>query len=268
MEKKETILTGISFNDFPLEDLKFIYNIYHLKSETLFLNKKELTKSNTGKWNELVYCILAGTQFPVTKLKPIFQKLLDEHYDIIDLLNIGNNIDHTMILAKILKEYGYRYHTQKSKVIYNSALFLTKKYNADISLLIKNNNSDYLMIREVIINNIKGIGIKIANHWLRNVGFDLCTIDIHLRRFLVNLNIANDFPEKAINNSNFILLEQQFHQLSRILEIDLAILQYSIWEYTRDYCVNCKCIYCPLQKRCNKGKDIYHQQNQLNLFNS
>lgn len=254
MDKRKTILTHISFCNYPKDDLRFIANIYIAESKELFRNKSRQTISNIGKWHELVYCILAGTQFPVVKLKPIYQKLINEQSILISLDDIKRLQASSENLAKMLRQNGYRYHTQKSKVIFNAANFFIDYSDGDIIIFITSNNNDYRSIRNVLMKSINGIGIKIASHWLRNIGYDICTIDIHLRRLLLNLGITNDSPNKSLSNENFILLENQFRNLSKILDENLGVLQYSIWEFTRNYCNLNRCWECPLQKRCEKGK--------------
>jgi thermostable 8-oxoguanine DNA glycosylase len=266
VEKKE-ILGNNRITDFNKSDLKIISSVYLSKSKELFKNKFELTKSNEGKWQELVYCILAGSQFPVNKLKIIFPVLFTDYKQLFELKTFktfGQN-ERKIEIARILKKLGYRYHTQKAMTIISAADYFVTQHKSDIKKFISN-NSDVNIIRKTLVKDIKGIGIKIASHWLRNIGLPVCTIDVHLRRLLCNISISNENPEGALKDSDFLILENIFKEWSMILKIDLGILQFSVWEYTRNYCSPLNCSKCPFLAQCKRGKLYSKHHRQLNLF--
>ncbi|MEP7317792.1 MAG: hypothetical protein ABI921_03600 [Panacibacter sp.] len=267
MAKKSSI-TGIKkISDLNKSDLKIISCLYLNKSRELFLNKSISTNTNEGKWREFVYCILAGSQFPVNKLKVIFPILFSNHKSYFELKSFKDIIvaKKRDEIAKILKGLGYRYHTQKATTIINAATYFIERFNSNIEIFLSI-DSDVNLVRKKLVTDVSGIGIKIASHWLRNLGLPVCTIDIHLRRLLFNLNLSNENTEGALKDSDFLFFENIFREWSKILKIDLGVLQFSVWEYTRGYCAPLNCSDCPFLTKCKRGKLFSKQQRQLNLF--
>lgn len=267
MVKKSSIIGIKRISDLNKSDLKIISCIYLNKSKELFLNKSLSTNTNEGKWRELVYCILAGSQFPVNKLKIIFPIIFSNHKSYFELKSFKNinSIKRRNEVAKILKGLGYRYHTQKATTIVNAATYFIKSFNSNIETFLSI-DSDINSIRKKLVAEISGIGIKIASHWLRNLAFPVCTIDIHLRRLLFNLYLSKENTEGPLKDSDFLFLENIFREWSKILKIDLGVLQFSVWEYTRDFCAPFNCKDCPFLTNCKRGKLFSKQQRQLNLF--
>ncbi|MCX6220147.1 MAG: hypothetical protein NTZ69_04095 [Bacteroidia bacterium] len=267
MVKQMSIIGSKRILDFDVSDLKRISCLYLGKSNELFLNKSKLTKTNEGKWREMVYCILAGSQFPVNKLKIIFPVLFSEYSYLLELNSFKafNLSERRNEIAITLKKLGYRYHTQKATTIVNTATYFNDKYETDIEKFLTI-NSDINVIRELLVKDVIGIGIKIASHWLRNIGLPVCTVDVHLRRLLCNLNLSNENPEGTLKVSDFLILENIFREWSEILEMNLGVMQFSVWEYTRDYCAPLNCGECPFLTKCKRGKLFNTQQRQLDLF--
>jgi thermostable 8-oxoguanine DNA glycosylase len=220
-----------TLNCFDQSDLRIISSLYLEDAIHLFNEKEEITKTNDGKWFELVYCILAGSQFPVKKLKPLFEQIKTTYTKKFSLQYFKSNLTPQLEIALILKNLGYRYHTQKSNVIVNTALYINTYYGSDISRMIKNKSAQEL--RNELTENIKGIGIKIASHWLRNIGYEICTIDIHLRRLLLSLKLSNDNLDKPLGKSDFLAYEKIFIEWSKLHNCKVGIVQYSIWEFVR-----------------------------------
>lgn len=267
MAKQTSILGERKILDLNKSDLEIISCLYLSKSNELFLNKTKLTKSNEGKWRELVYCILAGSQFPVNKLKIIFPVLFSEHRPIFELKSF-KTIDPKLRqdeIAKVLKQLGYRYHTAKATTIVNASLYFNNDFKSNIENFLSL-NPDVNEIRNRLVKDIKGIGIKIASHWLRNIGLSVCTIDIHLRRLLFNLYLSNENPEGALKDSDFLIFENIFREWSKILNMNIGVMQFSVWEYTRNYCAPLNCEKCPFLNKCKRGELFNKPKQQLNLF--
>lgn len=221
--------------DYRREDLKAISSVFISEAKTLFKKKSLITAKDRGKWEELIYCILAGSQFPVIKLKVIHKQLIKDYYKETRMNSFLKSGDkNAMELAKILKALGYRYHTQKAFVISNAAKFFLNNYKGRISLFLKS-EQDSSQLRDVLVQNIKGIGFKIASHWLRNIGYEVCTIDIHLRRLFVRLKLSKDNPEAQLSTGDFLMLEEILREWSKLQKVGIGILQYAVWEYARNY---------------------------------
>ena len=266
MVSKSSIIGSVKISNFDINEIEKISFFYLNKSVELFEDKSILTNTNEGKWKEFIYCILAGTQFPVTKLKTIFPLLFSKYENLFNIKSFKTkNESKRNDVAVVLKSLGYRYHTQKANTIVNSGTFFNEKFNGNIEAFL-NTHSDVDLIRKKLVNEIKGVGIKIASHWLRNIGMPVCTVDVHLRRLLYNLRLSEENPEGPLKDSDFLILENIFREWSVILNVNLGILQFSIWEYTREFCAHFNCTQCSLVNKCKRGEKSKEKNKGGRLF--
>jgi thermostable 8-oxoguanine DNA glycosylase len=256
---KGNIIGQKKITDYRKSDLEFISSFYMEQAKDLFIKKGHLTESNDGKWNELIYCILAGSQFPVTKLKIIHNTILNQFSKDFSLSSFKTqNNEKINKNAHILKGLGYRYHTQKSHVIASAAEYLWSNYNGSFSSFLMPSKNPW-DLRKELTNSVKGIGIKIASHWLRNLGYDVCTIDIHLRRLLTTLGIFKDNINEPLRQSDFLLMEKTFITWSQLNGVSVGVLQYSVWEFVRNF-------YIKIDEHSNKITFTSKVQDKTDLF--
>ena len=85
-------------------------------------------------------------------------------------------------------------------------------------------------IREWLVNNIDGIGMKESAHFMRNIGFKgLTIIDIHIQNFLKKIGIINQI--KGLTRKRYLELEKKFLELAEKLKIVPEELDIAIWLY-------------------------------------
>jgi len=141
-----------------------------------------------------------------------------------------------------LKISGYRFYQTKAETIVNAARFYLLHYAEILSM-----NKDKYEIRELLVDGVKGIGIKISSHWLRNIGYQTPIIDIHVRRILycggfTNIDYRDNFSEKE-----YLVLENIMYDISKKINIPVSELDYALWLYGRNNCTNCTCSGCPIK---------------------
>ena len=211
--------------------------IHHLKEE----------KSNFERWCELIYSILVGTQIKTDRAKFCYEQLLDEYFDLLDPIFLKESRDYSYLrelIEKSLKVNGYRFYKSKSEAIYNAILFF-KEYSFDIGTFIAQ-YSDYKLIRKELMK-IAGIGYKIASHWLRNMGFYIPVIDLHIKNLLLKFNIIND------NNISYRAYEKIQNRIIKELEIDNISFDLALWYYGKNYCSSTlRCSKCKFNLICRK----------------
>jgi len=197
----------------------------------------------TRKWFEFIYCILAGTQVRTSTAKKVYEILFEKiGYDLI-LLKISKSRRIADKIQMILKSNGYRFFASKTETILNTARFFKDyNYNPDKFINIYHNYKD---IRNELIT-IKGIGFKIASHWLRNIGVEIPIIDNHVKNLLYYTGIIKNKKKSYIEFENLII------ELARILNIKIFLLDLSIWIFGRENCANNKCLNCFLKDLCLK----------------
>ncbi len=84
--------------------------------------------------------------------------------------------------------------------------------------------------RKKIAIEIRGMGYKEASHCLRNIGFfqEVAILDRHILRNLKNLNLIAEIPN-AINEKNYLAMEEKMKELAQLSEIPLEYLDYVIY---------------------------------------
>jgi len=154
-------------------------------------------------FRELSFCILtAGTSAELC-IKTI------NHLG--ETLFKGNRED----IQKKLKEV-YRFHTIRARYIYDAR---NNFLEIDIN---------HPEIRDLLVKNIKGIGMKEASHFLRNIGFfDYAIVDFHI----VDILAKNGLIErpKTITPKKYIEIESILKKLAKKLNMSLGELDLYLW---------------------------------------
>jgi N-glycosylase/DNA lyase len=86
-------------------------------------------------------------------------------------------------------------------------------------------------LREWLIVNVKGLGLKESAHFMRNIGFrGLPIIDVHVQNFLRKTGYYEEEP-KSLTRKRYVELEKRFLNLSKELKIPPEELDIAIWLY-------------------------------------
>jgi len=131
--------------------------------------------------------------------------------------HLGNTIYKGTLedIQKKLKEV-YRFHTIRAGYIFQARNNF-KKINLNSPT-----------IREDLVENIKGLGMKESSHFLRNVGFkDYAIVDFHIIDILVKNKII-DRP-KSLTKNKYLEIEQILKGLADKLKMSLAELDLYLW---------------------------------------
>lgn len=154
-------------------------------------------------FRELVFCILTAGASAELGLKTI------EH--------LGNTIfsGNQKEIQKKLKEV-YRFHTIRANYIFQARENFRKI------------NIDSENIRDDLIKNIKGIGMKEASHFLRNIGFkDFAIIDFHIIDLLVRYGLIE--KPKTLTKKKYLEIEDVLRKIAEGTNLNLAELDLYLW---------------------------------------
>lgn len=84
-------------------------------------------------------------------------------------------------------------------------------------------------LREFLVKNIKGFGMKESSHYLRNIGHkNLAILDRHILKNLYNLNVINEIP-KTLTKKKYLEIEQKFMDFSKKVKIQMDELDLLFW---------------------------------------
>ncbi|MFW6226111.1 MAG: N-glycosylase/DNA lyase [bacterium] len=133
-------------------------------------------------------------------------------------------------ISEILSQSGVRFKKNKSKYIVNAI----KNFNSGngfknfINNLISNNN--IIETRNWLAENMYGIGMKEASHFLRNIGLgdEISILDRHILRCLVEYKVINKTP-KSMSKKAYLNIEQQMKEFSKQINISMFELDFVFW---------------------------------------
>ena len=166
---------------------------------------------------ELVFCILT----PQSKARTCWQAV--ESLVEKNLLVDGKANE---ILAEVCT---VRFKNNKTRYIIEARRLFLKSNKLNIIQQI-NSLGEPADIRSWLVENVKGIGMKEASHFLRNIGMggDLAILDRHILRNLMALGVIGEIP-KTISPKQYLAIENQMSKFSRETEIPMDHLDIVLW---------------------------------------
>jgi len=202
-----------------INKIKKIYESIKDKIESRLEEFKNIWKygSNEDVFIELAFCILT----PQSKAKTCWRAVRDL---------VENDLIFSNDIHKIAETINpVRFKNNKAGYIVNAFNLLC----INNKLLIKdiiNKYSDIMMLREWLVDNIKGIGYKEASHFLRNIGFgdNIAILDRHILKNLFDLDIIKEIP-KSINKNLYYIIEKKMIEFSKKININPTYLDFVLW---------------------------------------
>jgi len=84
--------------------------------------------------------------------------------------------------------------------------------------------------RSWLVENVKGLGMKEASHFLRNIGLgeELAILDVHILKNLKTLGIIDEIP-KCLSEKNYLEIEKKFGDFSELVGIPVGELDLLLW---------------------------------------
>ena len=135
-------------------------------------------------------------------------------------------------LAKKLSELGHRFPNARARYI-----FLARQKINNLKEILEN-IEDELKKREEIVKNIKGLGMKEASHFLRNIGYkNLAIIDFHIIDLLARNNLIDHGGDssgkkpknKSLAPKKYIEIENLLKQIAEKTNLTLGELDLYLW---------------------------------------
>jgi len=203
--------------------------IEELQEIDIILNNFKKAKSNEEIFYNMCFCIC----IPQTKFSSNLISI--QNLKNVDFYNKDVPLER---LKELIKKT--RFKNRKSQFLIefkkNSGRFIEQFQSAFLNVVIKMlsqnghskktynslfwNEQEILKFRNQIVQDIKGIGMKTASHFLRNMGFDcLAIVDTHIKKFL---GIGNKF--------NYLEVEEKFRRMAENHKLSVAQLDALIWK--------------------------------------
>jgi len=167
------------------------------------------TKSEDDWFSELCFCILTANAKQKTG-EAIQNQISAEGFKTLS----------QETLANLIKLNKHRFHNTKAKYIVKAREF------ANIKTIVK--DIPEIEARNFLVENISGIGMKEASHFLRNTGGkSLAILDRHILRLLEEHQIIE--KPKKLSADVYKEIESKFTQLASRLRMSPAKLDLFLW---------------------------------------
>lgn len=122
-----------------------------------------------------------------------------------------------------------RFAGNKAKYIIESRKFFTENGRLDIKNKINSFENNF-ELREWLVKNIKGFGMKEASHFLRNVGLgdNLAILDRHILKNLACFGIIEKIPD-SLTKKKYLEIEKKLKEFSEEIKIPMEELDLLFW---------------------------------------
>jgi len=163
---------------------------------------------------ELIYCLLTP-QTSARNASRVVDKLREAHFQ-------DKSIDPEPFLRD--HEHYIRFHHAKSRYLMSA-----KRQSTEIQQQLMLLYPAY-ELREWLRQNVLGLGMKEATHFLRNIGRNenLAILDRHILRTLQGLKVIHRFPQN-LSPTTYLTIENQFLEFSKQIYIPLNELDLLFW---------------------------------------
>ncbi len=174
---------------------------------------EELGKKHSNDlFKELCFCLLTANFSASGGIK--IQKEINEGFL---HLNEGE-------LSKKLAELGHRFPNARAKFVMEA-----QKYKGSIREILDSFQDDEEK-RDWLVKNIKGLGMKEASHFLRNIGCkNVAIIDFHIVDLLAKNNLIEKPKNRALTGKRYIEIENILKELAEKTNTSLGELDLYLW---------------------------------------
>lgn len=224
MDKKPTPTnTSRRFSGSPLGTNRLnkliflIESLKHSDVKRLIDEKMKEFRENRNKpineiFKELCFCILAANFRAERALE--MQLEIDDGF-----LNMSERE-----LAEKIKAFGHRHPNLRAKYIVEA-----RKHIPRLEALLKR-PVDEKVLREWLANNIRGVGYKVASHFLRNIGYtSISIIDRHILSILSEYGLIKKPAPKTLTRLKYLEIENLLNDLARMVNLSLGELDLYLW---------------------------------------
>jgi thermostable 8-oxoguanine DNA glycosylase len=231
--------------DSVTEPFRELFRLHESEVERFTSDQSPIGVDWKTAWLELVYCILAGTQVRSESATVAVNALIGDLGGCIAFSVIARSPDrYTSRMTRVLRSAGYRFPYSKSCAIVSAAAYfphLMHEWGSPREM----NVSD---ARSEMVDHIRGVGIKTASLWLRNIGHDLPVVDVHVRRVLACSRSGYlNHTGNSISDREYETTERLILQISSKAGVPSGKLDYAIWVHGKHRCSEGMCDACPFQ---------------------
>lgn len=184
-----------------------------VKVEARIREFREAHGEGEKRWfKELVFCLLTANYSARGAIACI------------DALEDGDALhDGSLEQVQACLDHRHRYPQKRSEFIVKARV-----HRNDLKRIIQSQPSSKVA-RDWLVDNITGLGMKEASHFLRNVGYlDLAIVDKHILSHMEETGIISERP-KTLTRKKYLEYEAMLARVAEILEMPLGQMDLYLW---------------------------------------
>lgn len=164
---------------------------------------------------ELAFCILTPQSSEANAEATIAELMRDEF--------LTKGFDPTLYLRD--PRHYIRFHNVKAK-----RLLDVRDGFGDLLPTLIDPSLSAMDKREIVLQSIKGLGMKEASHFLRNIGVrGLAILDRHIYKHLTRLRVIKEIPTSGPTKKRYLEIEKLWHKYAGRVGIPLDELDLLFW---------------------------------------
>jgi len=169
---------------------------------------------STQYFYELAFCLLTPQSSAANADATIAELTRDDFF--------GRGFDPMPYLSD--PKHYIRFHNVKAK-----RLLVAREHFPELLPVLTNNELAPQEKREAVLAAVKGLGMKEASHFLRNIGVrGLAILDRHIFRHLIRLHVIRAMP-KSLTKKRYFAIEKKWHRFANDIGISLDELDLLFW---------------------------------------
>lgn len=182
--------------------------------------KTAFNQSDEKLFSELAFCILTP-QSKATTADNIIKKL-----EKTNLLLHGTEDQIKPFLNPI------RFNNEKAKRLVVNRDFFSENGKIKIKDKIVKLSKDPFLLREWLVENIEGYGMKEASHFIRNIGLSenqLAILDVHILKNLKELGVIDSDTKIPSTRKKYLEIESKMKDFANEIKIPMDELDILLW---------------------------------------
>lgn len=132
-------------------------------------------------------------------------------------------------ISNALKKCGYRFWRKRANYIVETRKTMQKQCKMELKKEIEKKRENTEALRAFFDDNAKGIGMKEASHFLRNIGFkNYAILDKHIVNCLHETKVFEN-NNKPNNKKQYLEMEARMKGFSKKIKVPMAELDLILW---------------------------------------
>lgn len=178
-----------------------------------------LEKSDEKIFSELAFCILTPQSKATTSWNAV--QALERR----NLLLKGSIEQIRPFLQAV------RFPGNKSRYLVEARKLFTENGSLNIKERLSSAKDNPVLLREWLLENVKGLGMKETSHFIRNVGLSdnrLAILDVHILKNLKEFGVIEEIP-KSLTKKKYLEIESKMKKFADKIGVTLDELDILLW---------------------------------------